>query len=114
MSNIELFMLLVGLHFLCDYPLQSDFLAVGKVSFDKPHCGVPWWHCLTAHAAIHGLAVGVAMGNWWFGIAEVAAHWLIDFGKCRKWHGINADQAMHVGCKAAWVLVAWKLAKEAK
>jgi hypothetical protein len=100
----ELFFALVGLHFLCDYPLQGDFLAVGKGSFAKPHFGVPWWHCLTAHAAIHGLAVGAITGSLWLGLAETAAHFIIDWAKCKKLTGINVDQGFHILCKAAWVL----------
>ena len=47
-----LWLLLCG-HALCDYPLQGDFLARGKNHTD-PIPGIPWVHCLVAHALIHG------------------------------------------------------------
>jgi hypothetical protein len=96
---------LIGLHFLCDYPLQGEFLAVGKGSFAKPHFGVPWWHCMTAHCAIHALAVGMVLGPV-YALAEFGIHFATDYGKCKGWFGINTDQAIHIGCKVAWVVIA--------
>lgn len=99
-----MFWVLIGLHFLCDYPLQGDFLAVGKGSFAKPHFGVPWYHCMAAHCAIHGLAVGLVTGIWWFGLIEFALHFMIDVAKCVKATNIQTDQAMHIVCKLIYVL----------
>lgn len=98
-----IFFLLLAGHAVADYPLQGDFLAVGKGSRDKPHFGIPWYHCLAAHSLIHGGFVAVITGSLWLGIAETTCHWFIDDAKCRRWTGINVDQALHVGCKAAWV-----------
>jgi hypothetical protein len=98
---IEAFLLLIGLHALCDYPLQGDFLARGKDYF-KPLPGVPWYQCLLAHAAIHGLAVGCVLGPG-FGIAEFVAHAVTDHLKCAKCFGFNVDQGIHIACKVAWV-----------
>lgn len=97
-------------HFVCDYPLQGDFLARGKGSFAEPLYGVPWWHCMTAHSMIHAggvaLVVGLITGNWtWavvMGAAEAALHFVIDVMKCRKITGINTDQALHVVCKVGY------------
>lgn len=96
---------LIGLHFLCDYPLQGDFLARGKSSFKEPLYGVPWWHCNFAHAAIHGLAVGLATQSSVLAILETVAHFGIDYGKSRKWFGISVDQSLHLGCKILWILI---------
>jgi len=46
---------LISAHFLCDYPLQGDFLARGK-NHKAPLQGVPWYQCLVAHSVIHGAA----------------------------------------------------------
>jgi hypothetical protein len=104
-----MFLLLMGAHCLCDYPLQGDFLARGK-NQNAPIPGVPWWQCLWAHAAIHGLAVGVITGNPFLGMLEYITHGWIDFGKCQGWYGFNVDQAIHWGCKVLWVIlaVAWR------
>lgn len=94
-------LLLIGLHALCDYPLQGDFLARGK-NHRVPVAGVPWYQCLLAHAAIHGLAVGLVLGPG-FGIAECVAHAVTDYLKCSDAFDFNIDQAIHLGCKVAWV-----------
>ncbi len=106
-----LFFLFAG-HALMDYALQPDVMAGCKC---RKHNGptakaVPWYYWLTAHAVLHGAMVGLVVR--WFGfgwdavvilaLAETAVHWLIDFGKCEKWFGINTDQALHIACKVAW------------
>lgn len=111
---MSLFLLLCG-HALADFALQSDVMAKGK-NRNRPIdlAAVPpgqkvmptWPYWLTAHALIHGLVVAMFLGPQ-AGIAEAAAHWLIDFGKCESWYGIHVDQAAHVACKVAWFLI-WK------
>lgn len=98
--------LLLAAHFLCDYPLQGDFLAQGKGSFSKPHFGIPWWHCMAAHCAIHAGAVAIITGSVYLAAGEFALHFIIDVLKCKKVTGINFDQAAHVVCKIAWAAVA--------
>jgi hypothetical protein len=92
--------LLVG-HAVCDYPLQGDFLARGK-NHKAPLPGVPWYQCLAAHALIQGGAVALTTGSVALGVAEAAAHGVIDFGKCSGWYGFNTDQVLHIFCKLAW------------
>ncbi len=72
--------------------------------------GVPYWHPLTAHAAIHGAAVAVLTGVWWLAVAEGVVHWVTDYVKCRGWIGYTTDQLVHVLCKVAWVGVVVALA----
>ncbi len=99
--------LLLAAHALADYPLQGDFLAKGKNRHTPIVPGIKFWpHCLTAHALIHGGFVYLITGSLMLGIAETVAHWIIDFGKCENWYGINTDQGLHVGCKIAWVALA--------
>lgn len=106
-----LFFLLAG-HALMDYSLQNETMATCKCrSGDHPVAkSVPWYYWLTAHAVLHGAAVGVVVRWTGFGwdvatglaLAETVAHWFIDYGKCQKWYGIHLDQALHVGCKLLW------------
>lgn len=103
MSPVELFAALVVAHAVCDYPLQGDFLAKAK-NRTAPIAGVPWQQALGAHAVIHGGAVGLLTGIWWLGVAEAVAHWLTDDAKCRGKLSFNQDQAIHIVCKAAWVV----------
>ncbi len=106
-----LFFLLAG-HALMDFALQTDPMAVCKCRrANHPlQQSVPWFYWLTAHALLHGAAVGViiqwATGNWnWtvlFAVAETVVHWFIDLGKCEKLYTIHIDQALHVLCKFLW------------
>jgi hypothetical protein len=107
---LSLFWLLAG-HFVADYPLQSDFMAKGKNPWtpldlarvpagQTPQAHWPW--VLSAHAAVHAAAVTLATGRWELGLAEFAAHWLIDLAKCAGLTGIHTDQCLHLGCKALW------------
>lgn len=99
-----LFLLIAG-HALADYPLQSEFMAIGKGSRIKPHNGVPWYYCLGAHALVHGLIVAIITGQAVLGLAETVLHWFIDDAKCRKWTNIHVDQALHIACKVGWFLL---------
>ena len=108
MDLLTLFALLCAGHALCDYPLQGDFLAKAKNRY-APMPGVPAWQALAAHSAIHGGMVGLVTGSLWFGLAEFVIHSITDDLKCRGVLTFNADQAVHIGCKAAWALAAWWL-----
>lgn len=94
-------LLLIGAHFLCDYPLQGDFLARAK-NRAAPIFGVPWYQAMLAHAPIHGLAVGLITGHWWLGVAEVVFHFVIDDEKCIGKISFNGDQLRHIVCKFYW------------
>ncbi|MDB5311815.1 MAG: hypothetical protein JWO38_6017 [Gemmataceae bacterium] len=106
-----LFFLLAG-HALMDFALQTDPMAVCKCrrSNHPLQQAVPWYYWLTAHALLHGAAVGFLLrwgyDDWylavWFAVAETVTHWLIDFGKCEKLYSIHIDQGLHVLCKVAW------------
>lgn len=102
-ETVTLFLLLAG-HFVCDYPLQGDFLARGK-NHTAPLPGVPWYQCLIAHSFIHGGAVALITGYWQLGLLEFSIHALIDFLKCGGHFGFNTDQAFHIVAKLTWWLM---------
>lgn len=110
---IHVLLLLLAGHALADYPLQGEFLAKGK-NHRAPLPGVPWWHCLLAHASIHGALVGLIVGYFtgivWLaimlGLLEFAVHAVVDYVKCDGWIDIHLDQALHVWCKGCvWALM---------
>jgi len=105
LSNIttKMFLLLCG-HALCDYPLQGDFLARGK-NHKAPIPGVPFYHCLVAHALIHAGMVYLVTGSLWLGIAEFVLHAATDYAKCDGRLTFNQDQAVHVACKLLWAVL---------
>jgi hypothetical protein len=106
-----LFWLIVG-HAIADTSLQPENMAKGK-NRNRPidMSRVPpgqvyqktWPFFLTYHAFVHGGAVALATGNVYLGLAEVACHWMIDFGKCESWYGIKTDQGLHMLCKLLWL-----------
>lgn len=102
-----LFKLLVA-HALCDFPLQGDYLAKAK-NHRAPLPGTPWRIALAAHAIIHGGGVYVVTGSLALGIAETAAHYLIDYAKNDGRISYEDDQLLHVLCKAAWAMIGVQL-----
>ena len=96
-SILMLFLMLLGAHWVCDYPLQGDFLA--KAKFEGP---LRLYH-LVAHAGIQGAAVALVTGNVWLGLAEWAAHTVIDELKVKGKTTFATDQALHIVCKALWL-----------
>lgn len=107
LKPIELFSLLMVGHFLCDYPLQGDYLAKLKnpnlwtLDSGGPH----WMHGAIAHAAIHGGSVGLITGSFGLGLSEFVAHFFIDICKCDKLISYNLDQVLHGLCKILWVVI---------
>ena len=103
LSPLGLFVLLAMGHFVGDFVLQNDRMAIEKCAgCDKTlPCG--WW--LTAHAACHGLIVALITGAPLLGLAEWVLHWLIDWGKCRQRYNLAFDQGLHLACKVVWVAV---------
>lgn len=110
LSVPQLAFALLSAHALADYPLQGDFLSKAK-NRNTPIPGIPWWQALWAHSAIHGGFVVLITGSVWLGLAEMAAHFVIDDAKCCGRIGFNTDQALHIGCKVLWLVLAVVLIK---
>jgi hypothetical protein len=106
---------LLAAHALVDFAGQSDRMAASKSRRTAPPepGAAPWYFWLTAHAVLHGAAVGLVVrlfGYEWynvigFALAETAAHWAIDFGKTERLYGVHLDQVLHILCKIAWWLL---------
>ena len=103
------FAFLIG-HALADFPLQGEYLAIGKERGDgleKLTGSVPlpgmWLYCLFMHALIHGGAVWFVSGSAVLGMVEVCLHGLIDFAKSSRWTNFYFDQSLHITCKLAYV-----------
>lgn len=100
---------LLALHFLCDFPLQGDFLARGK-NHRMALVGVPWQICLFAHAFIQAAGVALVLPLP-IAAAEFGAHFLIDWlkseGALGDGHrGFWTDQLLHVALRVLWAAVA--------
>lgn len=108
------FALLIG-HCLADFPLQGQFLAMGKNRHHRmpapegspfpPHL---WVYCLSSHSIIHAAPVWLITGSVTLAAIEVVLHWLIDFAKNEGWTNFGVDQGLHVACKLAYTVCIWK------
>jgi hypothetical protein len=101
MANTDILMLalmLLGAHWLADYPLQGEFLSGAKQN------GPLRVYHLIAHAGIQGAGVALATGSIWLGLAEWLVHTIIDEAKVRGKTTFAQDQALHVTCKVVWLL----------
>lgn len=102
-------------HALMDFALQGDAMANCKCrKANHPlQKAVPWYYWLSAHALLHGAAVGTIV-RWadfnvttaaYYAMLEALVHWLIDVAKCEGLTNIHQDQALHVTCKVIWALM---------
>ncbi len=109
-AGLVILFALVIAHFLGDHPLQGDYVAVYKnrhVKLPKeldPQQPAVWFHCLTAHAFIHGGLVWIVLGSPVFALIEVVLHWVIDALKAEGWTNIHVDQFLHFLCKIGYVV----------
>lgn len=103
---ITVFFLLVFCHFLADYPLQGQWLAETK---SRHHSlgskNYLWLHSLVAHSFIHAGFVGLITNNIFLALFELVAHFIIDFLKCEGLINLHQDQALHITCKLAWLVM---------
>lgn len=100
-----LFWLLVG-HFVADYPLQGDYLAVAK----NRHTDIGkhiWRHALVGHGFIHAGAVALATGSLFLAMLELVAHCYIDSKKNDGHLTFDQDQYLHYACKLVWAVMAY-------
>jgi Protein of unknown function (DUF3307) len=97
----ELLFMLVAVHYLCDFPLQSDTMAREKRR-RRNVTEVAWYWWMIAHGFIHGLGVFVVTRSLLLAVAEVVFHSVIDFGKCEGKYGMAVDQSLHMVCKLVW------------
>lgn len=104
---VLLFKLLMA-HAVCDYGLQSDYMAKTK---SREH-GVDglWIHSLIMHAMTHAAGVYIVTQSPGLALAELVAHTAIDHAKCRGAFNLHIDQAMHVVCKILWcgIALSWR------
>lgn len=102
----EKFVLLIVMHALTDYALQSEHMArLKSPKEERPDCWGPWWWTMLAHSLINGLGVWMITGHIILLIAETFMHLLTDTAKCQGWIGTKSDQLLHIFHKALWAAV---------
>tara|TARA_B100000579_G_scaffold422222_1_gene423986 strand:- start:269 stop:625 length:357 start_codon:yes stop_codon:yes gene_type:complete len=101
-TNLDIFIFLALGHFLGDFGLQSDRMAIEKCPGKDVTLNWRWW--LISHGAIHGFIVAIITGIPLFGLIECIFHSIIDFGKCRFGYSLLTDQILHLVCKFFYLL----------
>lgn len=102
---VQLVFLLFVSHAICDYALQSDFIANAK----NPNTEVGkvfWTHVLTAHALIHAGGVYYVTQSLTLGLLEFGLHWVTDLLKCNNRITLQQDQSIHYWSKVVWAVIA--------
>lgn len=103
------YLVLLGGHFLADFPLQPQHMLTDKQQAFKTSLGTL---TLIAHAFIHGLILGL-LAYWlnfpsplFMGLGVGLSHFVIDLAKVRGFLGVWTDQVLHwfVIC-LIWILL---------
>ena len=103
-EGLNLLALLAMAHFVADFGLQNDRMAVEKCPGKDVTLPWQWW--LVSHAAIHGFFVAILTGLPVLGLGEWLLHAVIDMAKCRKRFGLRVDQTLHLLSKLLWAFLA--------
>jgi hypothetical protein len=104
-ASVLLLALIMG-HMLGDFPLQGQFLALGKErgywrGEHAPTNGgrCMWMYCLTAHSLIQAGIVWLISGSLVLCLVELVVHWVIDLSKGEGLINLATDQLLHIGTK---------------
>lgn len=108
LNVVQLFVAMCIGHYWSDWSLQNNFVGMGKnrllPQFNKD-LGIPWYHMMIAHCAIHAGVFWIISGSFMVCILEFVTHFIIDVLKCEKKIGIVTDQALHLIMKAVYVYI---------
>ena len=108
MTPVALLFRLLVAHAVCDYALQSEFMADAKRPdslYRRTKFG-PWWWWALAHGFINGAGVYWATYSLTLGYLETLVHVGLDYAKCRGWLTTGQDQGAHLVAKGLWLLLA--------
>lgn len=93
-------------HMLGDFPLQGQFLALGKERRYWTGENAPfeagkgmWIYCLSAHSLIQAGIVWIISGSLLLCLIELVVHWAIDLSKGEGHISLATDQILHIGTK---------------
>jgi hypothetical protein len=111
MMFLFVYWLLITVHFICDYPLQGEWLAKAKNhKLNLVPGQVIWPHCLFGHASIHALPVAILTSSVWIGLIELITHMITDYLKCDGKLTYNQDQFIHISLKIIYAaIVVWSV-----
>lgn len=92
----SLFFLLLISHAVCDFALQSDYIAQAKNRHTQLGKDV-WYMVLPAHGLVHSGGVYLVTMSVWWAFFQFVTHVIIDYIKCDNRLTYRQDQLLHVG-----------------
>ena len=101
---LQLFIPLILGHFVADFAIQTDTVAINKCPNNNSKININWAWWMTGHVSLHGLIVFFITGNAFLALAESTIHFYIDYLKCIGKFNLLIDQLLHILCKFIWVL----------
>jgi len=112
MISLQIILLILVIHFIGDFVLQSHWMALNKSKNDN---------ALVAHVAVYGLFLFAMTLNPMWAMANTSLHWVVDYITSRinaklwaegKVHyffvGVGADQLIHFACLFTTFLMFFK------
>ena len=103
MNWAEILFVLLFLHALGDFALQSEAMAKGKNRHIKNPTYIPpgqkfketWFYWLIAHALIQGGLIYLFFPVLLIALIEVISHFIVDYLKCENITNLHHDQLIH-------------------
>ena len=99
----KLIPLILG-HFVADFAIQTDTVAINKCPNNNSKININWAWWMSGHVSLHGLIVFLITGNSYLAFAEAIIHFYIDYLKCIGKFNLLVDQILHIICKMTWSL----------
>lgn len=96
MQFFDLLFWLIAMHFLCDFALQNDYLAINKNPILEGKPNPVWGWCMTAHCFIHAIPVMWLTGRLELALFILVTHFAIDYFKCLGKFSYSTDQKLHI------------------
>ena len=93
---MDILILLIVSHYLCDYTFQSDFVAKYKNRIVNNKYNPMWFSVLLSHSITHGFGVWLVTGSFTLFFLQVFSHFCIDALKCNQEISFNIDQSLHL------------------
>lgn len=101
---ITLFLTLVFCHFLADYSLQTEYMAISKNRW-REGASKDWFWALFSHSSVHALVVYAITHSMCLAVLELVLHFIIDDRRCKNDYSYSTDQLLHISCKLVYALI---------
>ena len=106
MNFLEFFIPLILGHFVADFAIQTDTVAINKCPNNSSKIKINWAWWMTGHVSMHGLIVFFITGNVLVAAAETIIHFYIDYLKSLKEQGSKGRRQLLQFTRYVTVIIA--------